>query len=724
MAGIANTKGVDISYWNGDIDLSKVKNAGYKWVMIRCGWGNDFKATDDSRFATNVAKAEKLGMPWGVYLFSYACSTSDAKSELEHIDRLLKEQKAKGYLPTLPIAIDIEPTDEVQNKGGWTSSNLTNVATIVLDGLKSRGYYPIIYTGYEELAMMNDHIRNDYDCWFAQWSSRPSAYKYNRLGMWQYGGETNYIDSPTISGVGVIDQDIAYKDYPAIIKNGGYNGWAKETPKPTDFKLGCKSVHTYAWCRYAFWQTGAKNPKWSTSNTSISKIDANGVLSTSAAGTTVVTCTDGNRSISVPVTIDNGISTGISKNAITIDKGQTYTLTAKTKNVSWWSSNTNVATVSKGKVTAKSNGYATISAYTSSGASTCLVYVTNNAYVPSTTSITENQLRQMVASTINGWVGAVKGDKTHKEILDIYNSQKNLPYGYKMSVSDAWCAATVSAAWLKVGIADYIATDCNCGGFRDKAIKLGIWVEDDAYQPKIGDAIIYNWSDSGVGDNKGSADHIGLVTAIYGKSFTVTEGNMGGGVVGKRTMQVNGRYIRGFIAPDYAAIAKKVTGKVVLNNFGNTSTGKPSIYVQGVADGKWQKVVKNGAASVGVLGKPLVAFAVKTDKGSVEYSAHIKGGKWLGNITGWDYKDYKNGYAGNGNPAETGNALDCIKINYKTPQDVVNKLGYFKVAYKVHLLGGDWLDWQYDVETTNGQDGYAGILGKTIDLIKVELVEA
>ena len=231
MASIVNTKGVDISYWNGDIDLAKVKNAGYNWVMIRCGWGNNSTDNDDSKFAANVAKAEKLGMPWGVYLFSYACSTSDAKSELEHIDRLLKEQKAKGYLPTLPIAIDIEPTDTVKNKGGWTSSNLTNVATIVLDGLKSRGYYPIIYTGYEELAMMNNHIRNDFDCWFAQWSSRPSAYKYNRLGMWQYGGETNYIDSPSISGVGVIDQDIAYKDYPTIIKNGGYNGYKESSNK-------------------------------------------------------------------------------------------------------------------------------------------------------------------------------------------------------------------------------------------------------------------------------------------------------------------------------------------------------------------------------------------------------------------------------------------------------------------------------------------------------------
>ena len=157
---------------------------------------------------------------------------------------------------------------------------------------------------------------------------------------------------------------------------------------------------------------------------------------------------------------------------------------------------------------------------------------------------------------------------------------------------------------------------------------------------------------------------------------------------------------------------------------GQDSSGKeltaPSIWVQGVAN-KWLKVAKNGVT--GTIGKPLVAFAVKTDKGTVTYSAHVKGGKWLGNVTGWNYKDYTNGYAGSGNPAEKGKAIDAIKIDYKTPSDVVNKYGYYKVAYRVHVLGGKWLDWQYDTETTNGQDGYAGIFGKTIDQIEVKLVK-
>lgn len=439
MATMNGKKGVDVSYANGNIDLAKVKNAGYEFVMIRCGYGSDMESQDDSQFASNVAKAEKLGMPWGVYLFSYACSTADAQSELAHIDRLLKEQASKGYYPTMPIALDIEPSNYVSNKGGWTKSNLTNVATIVLDGLAKKGYYPMIYTGYSELdSMLSDHIRNDYDCWFAQWYTSPSGYKYSRLGMWQYGGETNYLESNNISGVGTIDKNKCYKDYPTIIKNGGYNGFKKSS------------------------NSG------STNNSSSS--------STSTASTT--------------------------------------------------------------------------------------------------SGITETQLRQKCANTINAWLGAVEGDNTHAEILRIYNSQSNLDY--RMGTHDAWCAATVSAVWLKVGIADYICTSVNCGTLRDKAIAKGIWIEDDAYTPKIGDAIIYNWTDSGYGDNRGSADHVAMVVAVNGNTFTTTEGNMGGGVVGHRTMQVNGRYIRGFIAPDYATIAKKVAGKITADSSTTTSSNSSS----------------------------------------------------------------------------------------------------------------------------------------------------
>ena len=178
-----------------------------------------------------------------------------------------------------------------------------------------------------------------------------------------------------------------------------------------------------------------------------------------------------------------------------------------------------------------------------------------------TCQVTEDDLRGMVACIANGWLGAVEGDEVHADILAYYNTQIPLPVEYEMQVHDAWCAAFVSAVWLRAGIARYIGTECGCGRFIDIAEKHNIWVESDAYIPKVGDAIIYNWSDSGYGECVTGADHIGLVTAVDGSDFVVTEGNTGTGYVGSHDRIVNCQYIRGYITPNYDLIAKLLTLK-------------------------------------------------------------------------------------------------------------------------------------------------------------------
>ena len=188
--------------------------------------------------------------------------------------------------------------------------------------------------------------------------------------------------------------------------------------------------------------------------------------------------------------------------------------------------------------------------------------------------MTENQLRQKVADIINAWVGATKGSAKHLEILEIYNSHKPLARGYKMQVKDAYCAATVSAAYIKAGIAEYTGTECGVEKFTVVAKGKGIWIENDAHTPKIGDACVYDWDDTGKGDCTGAGDHIGIVTQEGASSFVVTEGNMTGGKVGKRTMAINGKYIRGFICPDFATIAKKLGG----TSGGTATAGGPTIY--------------------------------------------------------------------------------------------------------------------------------------------------
>lgn len=174
--------------------------------------------------------------------------------------------------------------------------------------------------------------------------------------------------------------------------------------------------------------------------------------------------------------------------------------------------------------------------------------------------MTGTELRKQVCDIINAWAGGVKGGKQHQEIISIYNGYKPLAVGYTMKMTDAYCAATVSAAWIKAGIAGYTGTECSVGRFIEIAKKKGTWVENDAYVPKIGDAIVYDWQDSGVGDNTGSGDHIAMVTSVTSATFQTTEGNMSGGKIGHQTMKINGRYIRGFICPDYDAIAKALGG--------------------------------------------------------------------------------------------------------------------------------------------------------------------
>ena len=179
----------------------------------------------------------------------------------------------------------------------------------------------------------------------------------------------------------------------------------------------------------------------------------------------------------------------------------------------------------------------------------------------------ESEIRKAVADTITEWLGIEEGSEQHKQILEIYNSQDNLPRGYKMKVGDAWCAATVCAAWILNGIDKYMDMECSCNNLIDNAKKVGWWVEDDSHIPCIGDAILYDWDDNGNGDNTGRVEHVGLVVNVSNDGvFRVVEGNKNDSV-DIRTMKVNGRYIRGFICPRYDLIAKDKTEPEKINRY-------------------------------------------------------------------------------------------------------------------------------------------------------------
>ena len=164
--------------------------------------------------------------------------------------------------------------------------------------------------------------------------------------------------------------------------------------------------------------------------------------------------------------------------------------------------------------------------------------------------------RDIYIKQMQSWVGKNKNDGSYKIIIDTYNkgmSKAVKKWGtrnIKMSYDWAWCACTVSAAAMAAGLDDVVPIEISCYYMIEVADKHGLWVENDAYVPTPGDLIIYDWEDDGKGDNTGVPNHIGMVEKCNGKTITVIEGNKNR-AVGRRTLNVNGKYIRGFVVPKF-----------------------------------------------------------------------------------------------------------------------------------------------------------------------------
>lgn len=176
--------------------------------------------------------------------------------------------------------------------------------------------------------------------------------------------------------------------------------------------------------------------------------------------------------------------------------------------------------------------------------------------------MTEQQMRQNVVDYLKQYVGIREGSQAHKDILNTFNGS-GLCARYKMTVYDAWCATAVSAAFIANGYAGkpgsgalFQCVECSCWYMTELAKQQGIWQENDAYRAKVGDVVMYDWQDSGSGDNQGTPDHVGIVSSVNGNVMRIIEGNRNDSVA-YRDLNVNGLYIRGFITPNYAKYAKK-----------------------------------------------------------------------------------------------------------------------------------------------------------------------
>jgi GH25 family lysozyme M1 (1,4-beta-N-acetylmuramidase) len=224
------TKGIDVSVHQGNIDWQKVKNAGIDYAILRCGYGSDIASQDDTQFARNMAECEKVGMPFGVYLYSYANSVEKAKSEAQHVLRLIGNHKLQ-----YPIYYDLEDS---KTTGKCSNALILEMAKAFVDTLEAKGYWVGIYANtYWNNTYLTDKWYDTKARWVAQYASKCT---YNGdYGMWQYSSKGK------VDGIqGNVDMNYCYVDYPTQVKLAGKNGYKATTVKPAPQPL--KSIDEIA----------------------------------------------------------------------------------------------------------------------------------------------------------------------------------------------------------------------------------------------------------------------------------------------------------------------------------------------------------------------------------------------------------------------------------------------------------------------------------------------
>lgn len=203
--------GIDVSQWNGDIDWERVKKAKVKFAMIRAGYG----ASLDQKFKRNVTECNRVGIPCGVYWFSYAYTPEMAAEEAQRCLTAIQP-----YRVEFPVAFDFE-YDSVayaKKQGVVVDMRLASaIAEAFCGTIEKAKYYAVIYANLDYLdRFYMDEIEKRYGLWLASWSGASKPDKECKI--WQYS------DKGSVNGcVGYVDMNRCEYAFPALLKAKGLN---------------------------------------------------------------------------------------------------------------------------------------------------------------------------------------------------------------------------------------------------------------------------------------------------------------------------------------------------------------------------------------------------------------------------------------------------------------------------------------------------------------------
>lgn len=202
--------GIDISHWNKVLSFQDLKGA-VGFIILKAGGGDNSYTFKDPMFETYYEQCKRYNIPVGAYYYSPKDMLLAPKGEYG-ADCFLKLLKGKKF--EMPVFLDMENTDRKYKAAA------TDVAIAFCEVLENNHYFTGIYSsdisGFKERLQVER--LSPYTLWVARYGKAPT---YTRnYGLWQYSS------SGTVPGIsGKVDMDIAYKNYPKIIKGGKFNGF-------------------------------------------------------------------------------------------------------------------------------------------------------------------------------------------------------------------------------------------------------------------------------------------------------------------------------------------------------------------------------------------------------------------------------------------------------------------------------------------------------------------
>ena len=373
---------IDVSEWEGVIDWEKVKASDVDGVILRVGYGNQMM---DKQFLRNLKECNRLGIPYGFYLYSYAYDANFAYAEAQGLLEMLKGQDLSNL--AYPIFYDIE------NFGTWSEDGVTYhtpstiaayeeiIATFIAH-MNEAGYHGKVqvYSGrYYTQTKLNSEKILPYVSWIAEYGP-----KLNYVNTY-YDGEVawQYTEKGSVDGISY-DVDIS-----------SFAGDAMHVILPSSIQLSASTATLETGLtkkiNASVYPTGAYDAlSWTSSNPKVAQVSSNGTITAVASGSAVITAKTANGKTALVNVLVKTPTVKLSAISKTMYRGETTKLTATSSNkkpVSWTSSDPTIASVdSNGTIKTLKNGTVKISASANGGKATCTITVKEPIQISATTS--------------------------------------------------------------------------------------------------------------------------------------------------------------------------------------------------------------------------------------------------------------------------------------------------------------------------------------------------